>query len=42
MTKKLVGLLATVLGVVAVFFVSTACMFGIGHTPEVPAELLKK
>lgn len=41
MTKKLVGLFATVLGVVAVLFVSTACLGFPGHRPEVPAELMK-
>jgi cyclic lactone autoinducer peptide len=42
MNKKLFGLLASVLGAVAVVFVTTACSGLIGHRPEVPAELLKK
>ncbi|MBO9599939.1 MAG: cyclic lactone autoinducer peptide [Cohnella sp.] len=41
MTKKLFGMFATVLGVVAVIFVSTGCLSGFGHRPEVPAELMK-
>lgn len=42
MTRKLFGLIATVLGAAAALFVSTACLSGIGHRPEVPTELMKK
>ncbi|MFC5469929.1 AgrD family cyclic lactone autoinducer peptide [Cohnella suwonensis] len=41
MSKKLARLLALGLGLTAVVFVTTACLFA-GHRPEVPAELLKK
>ncbi|WP_084760378.1 cyclic lactone autoinducer peptide [Cohnella panacarvi] len=41
MTKKVVGLMAAALGIIAVLFVSTACFGAVGHRPEVPAELLK-
>jgi|HigsolmetaGSP12D_1036236.scaffolds.fasta_scaffold00027_6 cyclic lactone autoinducer peptide len=42
MSKKLAGMLATVLGAVAIMIATTACLGLIGHRPEVPAELLKK
>lgn len=40
MKKKSFGLFATVLGALAVVFVSTASLFYVNQ-PEVPAELLK-
>lgn len=41
MTKKLFGVIASLLGLTAVLFVSTGCLGGFGHRPEVPAELMK-
>jgi len=40
MKNKLARIAAAGLGLTAVLFVTTACVF-IGHRPEVPEELLK-
>jgi cyclic lactone autoinducer peptide len=41
MNRRMITLLATVLGMAATLFVTTACMGAVGHRPEVPTELLK-
>ncbi|MFC4302380.1 cyclic lactone autoinducer peptide [Cohnella boryungensis] len=42
MNRRIFTVLATVLGMAATLFVTTACMGAVGHRPEVPAELMKR